>query len=387
MSLMSPLLVLYVDDEPSLLDIGKIYLERSGICNVTVAESGFTALELLKEEKFDAIISDYQMPDMDGLELLIAVRRDYGNIPFIIFTGRGREEVFIEAVKSGVDFYVQKGGDPGVQFAELIHKVVHAVAGRKAENFIENEDETYRILLEELKEPTFITGKSPDSSVIANKTFLSLLGLKEAGENDLMLADIGIGDDEHRLMLVASLQPGDENYVDSGVVRSDGATLRLRFKIRRIAFRGDMALFIKAGEIPGEKNIMESGSGPGEDELSQIIENASSIIIKWTPDGILTYFNSFAEKFFGYEKSEVLGRNLVGTIVSARDNSGKDLGGLIAQIARDPGSFTNNENENITKDGRTVLISWTNSGIFDRTGELCGIVSVGNEITERFCKE
>ncbi|WP_421909650.1 hypothetical protein [Methanolacinia petrolearia] len=46
-----PLLVLYVDDEPSLLDIGKIYLERSGICNVTVAESGFTALELLKEGK------------------------------------------------------------------------------------------------------------------------------------------------------------------------------------------------------------------------------------------------------------------------------------------------------------------------------------------------
>ncbi|WP_421909652.1 hypothetical protein [Methanolacinia petrolearia] len=83
----------------------------------------------------------------------------------------------------------------------------------------------------------------------------------------------------------------------------------------------------------------------------------------------------------------MLGRNLVGTIVSARDNSGKDLGGLIAQIARDPGSFTNNENENITKDGRTVLISWTNSGIFDRTGELCGIVSVGNEITERFCKK
>lgn len=388
MSLMSSSLsVLYVDDEPFLLDIGKIYLERSGICHVTVAESGSRALELMQREKFDAVISDYQMPEMDGLELLTVVRRDYGNIPFIIFTGRGREEVFINAVKDGVDFYVQKGGDPGVQFAELIHKVIHAVAGRRAENFIENEDESYSILLEELKEPAFITGKSPNSTVIANKLFISLLGLKGREENDLRLPDIGINDYEHRLMLLASLQSGEDNYVDSRVVKSDNSALKLRFRVRRIAFRGDMALFVKAEEFPGEKKIPEPGSEPDDGDLLQIIENANSIIIKWTPGGIFTYFNSFAEKFFGYKKSEVLGKNLVGTIVSERDHSGKDLSSLIAQIARDPGSFTNNENENITKDGRTVLISWTNSGIFDRNGDLCGIVSVGNEITGKFRRE
>ena len=73
------------------------------------------------------------MPDMDGIEILKNVRASGNTIPFILFTGRGREEVVIEAINSGADFYMQKGGDPTAQFAELEHKIRQAVARRQAE--------------------------------------------------------------------------------------------------------------------------------------------------------------------------------------------------------------------------------------------------------------
>ncbi|MEN6611281.1 MAG: response regulator [Methanoregulaceae archaeon] len=114
---------LYVDDEPDLLLLGKLFLEHSGEIQVDTAESPLEVLEKLKTTKYDSIISDYQMPEMSGIELLKHVRKHIGKIPFIIFTGRGREEVVIEALNCGADFYLQKGGDAKSQFAELEYKI------------------------------------------------------------------------------------------------------------------------------------------------------------------------------------------------------------------------------------------------------------------------
>ena len=119
--------VLYVDDETSLLDLCKTYLERSGEFIVTTATSAPEALRILEFAKFDAIVSDYQMPEMDGIEFLKVVRGRGDKTPFIIFTGKGREEVMIEALNAGADFYLQKGGEPKSQFVELGHKIRRGV--------------------------------------------------------------------------------------------------------------------------------------------------------------------------------------------------------------------------------------------------------------------
>jgi len=119
--------VLYVDDEVDLLDLGKEFLEKSGGFFVDTAVSADTARSVMTESTFDAIVSDYQMPGEDGITFLKSVRDTHGTIPFILFTGRGREEVVIEAINNGVDFYLQKGGNAGAQFAELAHKIRHAV--------------------------------------------------------------------------------------------------------------------------------------------------------------------------------------------------------------------------------------------------------------------
>jgi PAS domain S-box-containing protein len=148
--------VLYLDDEPGLLEIGKIFLEDSGDLKVTTTMKGSDALQLLEKEQFDAIISDYQMPGMDGIQFLAEVRNRFGRIPFILFTGRGREEVVIQAINRGADFYLQKGGEPTAQFAELSHKIRQATSRKKAEDSLRNSEEQYRHLVEHSDEPIVV---------------------------------------------------------------------------------------------------------------------------------------------------------------------------------------------------------------------------------------
>ncbi|MBP7119946.1 MAG: response regulator [Methanolinea sp.] len=125
--------VLFVDDEPALLDVSRRYLEKTGDLKVDTCFSTEEAIEKLKERSYDVIISDYEMPGIDGIDFLKILRNLGDWTPFIIFTGRGREHVVIEALNSGADFYLQKGGDPKAQFTELIHTIRLAVQRKRNE--------------------------------------------------------------------------------------------------------------------------------------------------------------------------------------------------------------------------------------------------------------
>jgi PAS domain S-box-containing protein len=140
--------ILYVDDEPGLLEIGKRFLERSGQLSVDVITSAPAALTLLASKEYDAIIADYQMPEMNGIELLKTIRTSGKTIPFILFTGKGREEVVIQALNEGADFYLQKGGEPKSQFAELSNKIRYAVMRRSAEESLKQNEAQLRQIID-----------------------------------------------------------------------------------------------------------------------------------------------------------------------------------------------------------------------------------------------
>jgi PAS domain S-box-containing protein len=142
-----PVNVLLVDDEPALLEIGKLYIERHFRMNVTTAVSAADALQKIREMTFDAVVSDYQMPETDGIAFLRMIRKTFPLLPFILFTGKGREEIIIEALNSGADFYLEKGGELKAQYAELAHKIHRAVDKRRSEIIIRETNDVLNAIL------------------------------------------------------------------------------------------------------------------------------------------------------------------------------------------------------------------------------------------------
>ena len=119
-----PILVLHVDDDPSILEISKLMLQELGnfvihnVCNVDEALK-----KLSNSRRYDVVVSDYEMPQKDGLEFLKIIKEKKIEIPFILFTGKGREDVAIKALNLGADGYINKQGNPETVYGELSHEI------------------------------------------------------------------------------------------------------------------------------------------------------------------------------------------------------------------------------------------------------------------------
>lgn len=142
--------VLLVDDEKSILEQAKIFLEnendRLDVETVTSPEEAF---ELLNKRSYDAVVSDYQMPSMDGLDFLKELREGRGSdVPFIILTGKGREEVAMKALNLGADGYIIKEGSPRAMYSQLARAIVKEVEHRLAK---EREEVLHSLLRHDLR--------------------------------------------------------------------------------------------------------------------------------------------------------------------------------------------------------------------------------------------
>ncbi|GAB7010487.1 response regulator [Halorubrum trueperi] len=123
--------ILHIDDDPELGDLVSTYLERIddryAVVAKSVAREGF---EHLENASVDCIICDYQMPGMNGITFLRAVREEYPNLPFFLFTGRGSEDIASKAIDAGVTSYIQKGGTE--VYKQLANRIQHAVDRRRS---------------------------------------------------------------------------------------------------------------------------------------------------------------------------------------------------------------------------------------------------------------
>ena len=122
--------VLIIDDQQDLLDITRLFLERFGEMSVETAKSAKEALARMKDRSFDALVVDFDLPDISGIEFLKIIRAKGDTTPIIIFTGVGRENAAIEALNNGADFFLKKGEDPHAQFRNMVHMINQAVERR-----------------------------------------------------------------------------------------------------------------------------------------------------------------------------------------------------------------------------------------------------------------
>ena len=115
----------------------------------------------------------------------------------------------------------------------------------------------------------------------------------------------------------------------------------------------------------------------------ELVESANSIILRWDPEGVITYANSYALDFFGFSEQEFIGRSVMETIVPETESTGRDLAWMIQDIGHNPQNYIQNENENICKDHRRVWVSWTNKAVLDDAGNTIEILSIGHDATDK----
>jgi len=132
-----------------------------------------------------------------------------------------------------------------------------------------------------------------------------------------------------------------------------------------------------------ERKQIEAALEESEKNYRQLVQSVNSIILRLDSSGNVRFINEFALKFFGFPETEIVGRNVVGTIVPPAESSGRDLAAMIKDIGRHPERYVNNENENRRRNGEKVWIAWTNKGIADENGDISEILCVGNDITGR----
>ena len=387
--------VLYVDDEPGLLSIGKLFLEREGVFAVDTFTSAGVALEQLNTERYNAIISDYQMPVMDGIAFLKLLKASGNTTPFIIFTGKGREEVVIEALNNGADFYLQKGGEPKAQFAELSNKIRYAVARRQVEEKLSESQKRTADIIEFLPDATFAI--NTDGEVIAwNRAMENMTGVTAAeilgtgnyeysiplyNERRPILIDLVLNDNQSDAVKYPSLKRNGRTLVaeatSSNLYNGKGATIWFTAA----------PLYNNQGEIVGaiesirditDLKRAEVERRESEERYRHVVEEQTELICRFLPDGTHIFVNEAYCRYFGLSYNNIIGTRFRPVIHP--DDRGHVTRIFASLTPENP--LVTIDQRIIMPDGTTRWQRWVDRAFFHADGSLKEYQSVGRDITD-----
>lgn len=395
--------ILYVDDEVEFLEIGKIFLEQQGFWSPESAKTKFIvdtvvsateAIEKIKQTSYDAIVSDYQMPGMDGIEFLKILRNSGNFIPFIIFTGKGREEVVIQALNEGADFYLQKGGDPSCQFVELSHKIRQAIQQRRAETNIRDLERREAQIINFLPDATFAI--DTNGTVIAwNRAMEEMTGVPASrmlGKGDYeyaipiyherraVLIDLVLNDDP----VLAARYPSLKREGRTLIADSTSPYL-LNGKGADIWFTAT-PLYDTKGQVIGaiesirditERRRAEEALKESEKLYRSVIENIQDVYYRSDRDGNLIMVSPSGLAMLGYDSfDEGLGKPIADTLYF----DPAERAAFLADLQK-TGSVNNYEIRLKKKDGTLVYASTNSHYYYDESGAFAGVEGILRDIT------
>ncbi len=370
--------ILFVDDEPSLLHLSKLFLERSGDLSVDTSPSAKEALEYLVTRIPDAVVSDYQMPGMDGIAFLKQVRSQYGDVPFILFTGRGREEVAIEALNSGADFYLQKGGDPTSQFVELKHKIRMAIERRKAEEALRQETDFNHAIFDSVPGILYLYDSS-GRLVRWNKnheTITGYSGEELAGRHVLDWFPDPADSEAVSAGIRRAMEEG-QGSAEATLVTRSGAGIPFFFTARRLLI-DNQAYFTGIGIDITDKRKTEEALHASEEMFRGISERSSDLIYMEDREGVITYVSPSVERVLGFMPDDITGKK------GDRFMLEEDLQKIRVrrEIRRKGGKSEILEVRAKRKDGSVAMLDLQAIPVV-RDGEFQGFQVIGRDVTER----
>ena len=308
--------VLHVDDDPSLQEITKLMLldldSSFEIDHACCVDEGFSKLAV---GRYDVVVSDYEMPQKDGLQFLKELREQKIDIPFIIFTGKGREEVSIKALNLGVDGYFNKQGSPETVYGELCYGIIQTVDHKRAEEALKKSEEQYRAYTENSPIAFFVVnpeGKYTQVNDAATKLLLYSKNelLKMSIMDILFEKDISLG-----LKQFATLKETGKSRFETALKRKDGEPVYVILNATRLS-DGNMMAFCENITEPKRLNDELKLS---EERLKLLFDKAPDAYYLNDLKGNFLDGNKAAEEMIGYSRNELIGSSFLSLNVLSRN--------------------------------------------------------------------
>ena len=372
--------ILHVDDEPSMTDLTATFLEREDDqFSVETAPSADEGLQHLDDRPPDCIVSDYNMPEMDGLEFLQAVREDHPDLPFIVFTGKGSEEVASDAISADVTDYLQKKSGTE-QYELLANRIRNAVDARREAKRADRQEQLMRLTEFAGDTGGFELDVESETLLLTDGT-RRLVGLPEDAHLDLEEAiELYHPDDQAdvRETLNRTLETGEQTRGTWRLQTRDNDERLVDVTIVPATEGDDVSTLRGAVHDITERRERQQEL----QRLQQAIDGANVPITLADPskeDDPLVYVNDAFEDVTGYPPEETLGRNC--RFLQGEHTDPEKVTALSNAIDdEEPISI---ELRNYRKDGTEFWNRVTLTPIYDDSGELVRYLGTQEDITER----
>ncbi len=306
--LKSAIRVLHVDDDAVFLNTAKLCLEMHGDFQVETTCSASEAVEKMEHEDFDVVVSDYQMPHKDGLEFLKELRADGNMIPFILFTGKGREEVVVKALNLGAFRYVDKHGNPETVYSELSNGIQQASDQWHAQEKLHEREEWFRAIHDHQQNGIIIINPTDHTIINANAAALEMVGIRK---EDL------VGHVCHQFVCPAEkgkcpVTDLDQtvNKADKVLVKGDKTKLPILKAVNKVKIAGKEYLIESFVDISERKRVEEELRESRQKFMALFSENPEAVIFCSKDFHIVEANPSFAT-LFGYDLDWVRGKDAV----------------------------------------------------------------------------
>ncbi|MFW6375830.1 MAG: PAS domain S-box protein [Thermoplasmatota archaeon] len=373
--------ILFVDDEGGLLDQAKIFLKKIhdgfDIDTVVSVEKG---LKKLDENDYDCIVSDYQMPKMDGLEFLKVIREKRGlDIPFIMFTGRGREEVAMKALNLGANRYLQKGGDAKSQYgllSDAILQEVNSYQGEKAQERLSSIVQSSQ---------NAIIGKDIDGKIKSwNKGAEEIYGYLEEEVIGEHISIIAPEDKKEEIDdILEKIKKGEKvEAFETRRVTRDGDEIYISLTVSPIFDKNDNVIGASsiAQDITERKEV-ERKLRKSEQEKSMILESTDEIISYHDKNHTIKWANRAYLQATGRSLDDLIGEKCYQAWELETICENCPVKKTIETGESHEAELTPDNQENWPEDQGSWLVK--SSPVRDEDGNIVGAVVVALEISER----
>ncbi|WP_324663886.1 PAS domain S-box protein [Haloarcula sediminis] len=389
--------VLHVDDDRELAEVAALHLERADegldVVNEFSARDG---LERLREEPIACVVSDHDMPGMDGLEFLKAVREEFEELPFILFTGKGNEEIASDAISTGVTEYLQK--DIGTdQYTVLANRIRRAVGETRAKSALRESERKLSTLISNLPGMVYRARNEPGWPMeFVSDGAMELVGYPpeaiESGE--VTWGSLIDDEDADRInpQVQASIDSGDPFEVSYRVTTADGEQRWLWERGRVVdSVRAETSRADGSADTDDSVELLEgfitdiTARRERERELERerefteaLVDTLDDVFYLISLDGEVLRWNDTATTVLGYSDEELSTMVAYDLIPEPFHEEVTDA--IERSVRTGQATF---EAPLVTSDGEHIRHEFRGSLIENGDGDLIGIAGIARDITDR----